>query len=299
MSEPRDEWRILRNGEIRWSGEPADIVDLERYPLLEPDGAAYAGAVVAAQRELSTQGAAELSGFVRAAALPLLVADATRLVPLAWRDSGAGTAYLAAPDESLPSGHPRRWTAPRSLGAVAYDLFPDNSPLRALYEWDPLVAFIEASLNRGRLYRYADSCGALNLSVMVEDDELQWHFDQTDFVVSLALQDAKEGGDFEVVPDIRTGDDERYDAVRQVLEGSNTNAVTMEMTPGTLLLFEGRHSLHRVSPAHGDVPRLVALLSYDTQPGTVSSDRLRRLRYGRAPATRSPEGSRPEAHPIA
>ncbi len=52
-----------------------------------------------------------------------------------------------------------------------------------------------------------------NLAVMGDGDELQWHFDQTDFVVSLALQDADEGGDFEVAPRIRSGDDERYDDV--------------------------------------------------------------------------------------
>ena len=35
---------------------------------------------------------------------------------------------------------------------------------------------------------------------MGQGDELQWHFDQTDFVVSLAIRDAEVGGDFEVVP---------------------------------------------------------------------------------------------------
>jgi len=32
----------------------------------------------------------------------------------------------------------------------------------------------------------------------------------------------------------------------------------------------------------GDVPRLVALLAYDTKPGTVSSELLKMIRYGRA-----------------
>ena len=53
------------------------------------------------------------------------------------------------------------------------------------------------------------------------------------------------------------------------------------MTPGTLLLFEGRYSLHRVTPVGGETARLVALLAYDTKPGTTSSDLLRLVRYGR------------------
>ena len=60
----------------------------------------------------------------------------------------------------------------------------------------------------------------LNLAVMTDGDQLQWHFDRTDFVVSLAIQDADVGGDFEVAPQIRTAADERYDDVARVLAGN-------------------------------------------------------------------------------
>jgi hypothetical protein len=53
------------------------------------------------------------------------------------------------------------------------------------------------------------------------------------------------------------------------------------MTPGTLLVFAGRYSIHRVSPIVGDTPRLVALLGYDAKPGTMSSELLKEVRYGR------------------
>jgi hypothetical protein len=49
------------------------------------------------------------------------------------------------------------------------------------------------------------------------------------------------------------------------------------------MLFEGRRSLHRVSPVRGPRPRHVALLAYDTRPGTDSSLLLKRVRYGRLP----------------
>jgi hypothetical protein len=119
--------------------------------------------------------------------------------------------------------------------------FGEVLPLRRLYEWDPFMRFIEAVLERGVLYRYADPLGALNLAVMGDGDELQWHFDMTDFVVSLALQDADEGGDFEVAPRIRSAADERYDAVGRVLRGELDDVIRLPMTPGTLLIFEGRH----------------------------------------------------------
>ena len=82
-----------------------------------------------------------------------------------------------------------------------------------MYESDELRAFVAAILGLCTIHPFADPLGALNLAVMTDGDELQWHFDQTDFVVSLALQDGDEGGDFEVAPLVRSADDERYDDV--------------------------------------------------------------------------------------
>jgi hypothetical protein len=231
--------------------------------------------------QMRATGACEIPGFIRPDALPAFIADARRLAPLAHRSGGLGTVYLGFPDESFPVDHPRQWLGNYGLGAVAYDLFPDDSPIRRLFEWPELRAFVAAILDLETIYPYADPLGALNLAVMGESDELQWHFDQTDFVVSLALQDADEGGDFEVAPFIRTTDDERYDDVARVLAGDRGRLTVLPMTPGTLLVFGGRASMHRVSPIHGRTPRLVGLFGYDAKPGTMSSDLLKEVRYGR------------------
>ena len=231
--------------------------------------------------QMRETGACELPGFVRPDALPSFVEDARRVAPLGHRSGGLGTVYLGFPDETFATDHPRQWLGNYGVGAVAYDLFPDDSPIRRLFEWEELRAFVAAILGLESVYPYADPLGALNLAVMGDGDELQWHFDQTDFVVSLALQDAEEGGDFEVAPFVRAAGDERYDDVARVLAGDREPLTVLPMTPGTLLVFAGRHSLHRVSPIHGATPRLVALFGYDTRPGTMSSELLKAVRYGR------------------
>jgi hypothetical protein len=259
----------------------ASLVDRARYPLPDLDTPAGRRLVDRCRAQLAASGACELPGFLAPATVAELAAEARGLAPLAHRSRVEGTCYLDFPDETYPDGHPRRVLGPNALGAVAYDLFPSDSGIRALYEWAGLRAFVAAALDKATLHPYADPLGALNLAVMEAGDELAWHFDQTDFVVSLALVPAEQGGDFEYAPRVRAPGDERYDDVAAVLHGDTTPVRRLPMTPGTLLLFEGRYSLHRVTPILGPQARLVALLAYDTKPGTTSSELLRLVRYGR------------------
>jgi hypothetical protein len=257
------------------------FVDTDRYPLGDLAGDVGSEVVRHARRQLAQSGYAELTGFLNARGVSALVSDAEALNCRAHTSAGSGTAYLEHPDLDLPDDHPHRWTGRFSLRAVPYDLIPRTSPLRLLYEWLPLADLVSAVLGRGPLYRYSDPFGALNLAVMGEGDELQWHFDQTDFVVSLAIQAAGDGGNFEVAPLIRSPGDEHFSDVAAVLDGDVTRVRTIAMNPGTLLVFEGRRSLHRVSPIAGGRLRHVGLLAYDTRPGTTGSELLRMSRYGR------------------
>src|SRR5665213_2412572 len=263
------------------SADLMDLVDLNRYPLGDLSGPVGLAVIADGRAQLAATGAAELSGVINARGIATLVDDAQSLTPRAHHSGGEGTAYLEFPDFSLLDDHPRLRFAPYGVSAVGYDVIPRTSALRRLYEWDALLGLIAAVLDRGPIYRYGDPFGALNLSVMDDGDELQWHFDQTDFVVSLAIQSAETGGDFEVAPRIRTSTDECYPEVARVMAGNEDGVVTLAMTPGTLLIFEGRYSLHRVSPIGGTRLRHVGLLAYDTKPGTMGSDLLRMDRYGR------------------
>jgi hypothetical protein len=238
---------------------------------------------------------------VRPEALDRIASDALALREHAHLEDVWGTPYLELPDESLPDGHPRRTLVQSITWVIAYDLVPADSPLRVLYEWDGLIAFLAGVLDRRPLFRMADALGALNLTVMDEGHVQGWHYDNTDFVVSLAVQPSDAGGDFECASAIRTADDEHYDDVRRVLSGDtdvlreapssasppvgSASASILEvlpMTAGTLMVFAGRNSLHRVSPVAGPTSRIVGLLAYDTKPDTATSEIFKLVRYGRS-----------------
>ena len=250
-------------------------IDLDRYRLDDPE------LIRAGRAGLRANGIACLPGFIRPAAVEAMCREAELLEPSGHHSTASGSPYLAPPDASYASGHPRRRVVHNSLLAIAYDLLAPTSLLRSVYEWDPLLHFVRELLGLDELYRYGDPFGACNIAAMRDGDELGWHFDMVDFVVSIALQSSKAGGAFESACRVRSQHDEQYDRVGAVLDGSTAGVTTVAMEPGTLLLFEGRHSLHRVTPILGETARYVALLAYDTHHGTDSSDRLKSVRYGR------------------
>jgi hypothetical protein len=268
---------------------PASIVDLDRYPLADLHAPAARAVIDDARRSLAERGVAAFPGFVRADAIAQIASDALALRPHAHLEDVWGTPYLDLPDESFPEGHPRR-TSVRSLTWVlAYDLVPASSPARVLYECDALTELLAEVLERRPLYRMADPLGALNVTLMEEGHVQGWHYDSTDFVVSLAVQASDAGGEFECARTIRSADDEHYDDVASVLAGNAPDRVEVyPMTPGTLMVFMGRYSIHQVAPVGGDRPRVVALFGYDTAPDTNSSDLLKLVRYGRTEPLTTP-----------
>ncbi|MBV9523126.1 MAG: hypothetical protein JO010_10060 [Alphaproteobacteria bacterium] len=130
------------------------------------------------------------------------------------------------------------------------------------------------------MYVLADQYQCLNISVIPEGPGHNWHFDDPDFVVTLMLQKPERGGDFECVPGLRSPENENYAGVRAILRGARERVEVVPFQPGTLMIFRGRYTLHRVSAVMGRQARLIAVLSYSTQPGYYGSDLANRLVYG-------------------
>jgi hypothetical protein len=271
------------------ASDPTSIIDLDRYPIADLTTETARQVIDAARTDLARNGVAIFPGFVQAEVVAKMARSALALKPRAHLEDVWGTPYLELPDESMPDGHPRRTSVHSLTWCVAYDLIPPTSPSRVLYEWNGLTEFLGEVLERRPLYRMADPLGALNVTLMDEGHIQGWHYDSTDFVVSLALQASEHGGDFECARMIRDVGDENYPAVQRVLAGDGGGLVeTYPMTPGTLMVFMGRNSLHRVAAVHGHNPRIVALLAYDTTPTANSSDLLKLVRYGRTEPVTTP-----------
>jgi hypothetical protein len=77
------------------------------------------------------------------------------------------------------------------------DLLPDDFAPKAIYLSPEVTAFVAKVLEKDVLYRSEDPLDGCNLTVYEEGDELGWHFDQSEFSVTLMIQRSDTGGDFE------------------------------------------------------------------------------------------------------
>ena len=179
--------------------------------------------------------------------------------------------------------HPKRQFFDRSNAFVPADNFPKNGPLRQIYDAPGFDKFIQDCLQEPHFFRYADPLADVIVNTADAGPGFPWHFDTNNFTVTLAIQNAKEGGAFEYAPAIRDGNgNENFDAVADVLAERSDRVVRLNLEPGDLQLFRGRYSLHRVAPLKGDRPRHVAILSYVDQPDMVATPERAKQLYGRA-----------------
>ena len=264
-----------------------DVVDLGRYPINDPAGSAYQALVQACQDQLRDQGVAQLAGFLTPAAVGQMLALTSELAVRAWASDQTHTVYFEPADDAGGPDHPRALMQHSAKKAIAYDQIPPGAPIRRLYESDDLTRFIAAVLGKQVLYRSADPLDALEIAIFDDGDELGWHFDNSEFSVTMMYQQAEAGGQFDYYPrlrdsrDSRDSRDENYPGVQKVLQGSPDGVLQLPSSPGTLAVFRGQHALHRVTPVSGPRPRINSVLTYGEHPGMKLTELTQQLFYGR------------------
>lgn len=257
------------------------IVDLDAAPLDRLDSAAGQALIDSCLAQMQRYGACLVPGFLTPSAIASMVSLGRRLAGEAWTTEDRHTVTFEAVDDSVPASDPRARLVSTREHTIAFDRLPSDAPVRLLYEWEPLLEFVRRVLSLDELHRSADPLDAVNIARFDAGDELGWHFDNSDFSVTLMYQPAEQGGTFEFVPAVRTPDDPNHAGVEAVLDGAITPEV-LDIPAGTLCLFRGRYSLHRVTPVAGERPRLNSVLTYRERPGLQLTPETRLLFYGRA-----------------
>ena len=248
----------------------ADIVDLERYPISGLDAPEAKELIGTGRRRLAAEGVFTLPGFVRPAALAAMQDEAERLCPEAYRRVDHRNGFPPGMGEVTRV----------SLRCIGYDQMAPESPMGRLFRWEGLTRFVSEVLERRPFYRSADPLASCMVTELAPGDELGWHFDANDGIVTLMLRSSGIGGAFEYAPNIRRRRDLPR-LIEEVLAGNCEEVIELGARPGTLTLFNGFQSLHRVAPVESAPSRLMLIFSYDSAPGQVFSDEVRLRFFGR------------------
>ncbi|WP_227370826.1 hypothetical protein [Halomonas sp. M20] len=259
----------------------ADVVDLDKYPIHNIDSSEGKALIDSCRKELAKDGCCTLEGFIKPEAVARMVELANRLEGKAWVSDRPHNVYFKPFDETVEPDHPLAHPVRSAKHGIAYDCIPEDAPLRRLYESDDLTRFIGAVLEKPVLYRSADPLDALQITRFHPGEELGWHFDNSEFSITVMYQQATQGGDFEYVPALRTKDDERFDDVKKVLQGDRSRIKVQTGEPGTLAFFHGNCAMHRVTLVEGETPRINSVLTYGEHDNMRLNDLTSELFYGR------------------
>ena len=254
----------------------ADIINWERYPL---DDTALAERLT---RQLAQEGVVCLDAFLRPDIIDALVKEAEAASHLAYYTASTHNVYLTPPDKSLPDTHIVNRQLTSSKGCITTDQVPQNSALHTLYDAPLFRSFIASIVGEDALYEYADPLSSINVHYAGEGKELNWHFDNSEFAITLLLQKPDGGGCFEYVRDLRDAEagEMNFEAVEAVLD-NQTKISQLAMEPGCLVLFRGRNAMHRVTPTIGHKDRILVVLAYNSEPGIALSETARLTFFGR------------------
>jgi len=234
------------------------------------------------RQTLEADGVLLLRNLLTKAAIESIRLDGKRNAHLAYFTKSSHNAYLAASDSNYADEHPRNRCVTSSKGCITTDQIPAASTLHKLYNNTAFRSFLCTVLNESELHEYADPLSSINLHYAAHGQELGWHFDNSSFAITLLIQKPEGGGVFEYVKDARDADanEMNYDFVGKILDGM-IKPSTLDISPGDLVLFRGRNSVHRVTPTVGDTTRMLAVLAYNTKPDVSLSESARHTFYGR------------------
>lgn len=286
-------------------------MNFELYPWLKDlESPEAQRALEAARNTYLETGAVTLPQFVTADALDTMVQQARAAEDAAFTTDEFHTAYLTDPDydrfeERSVYNHSMR----TQVASTAFDELPKDSPLADLYH-DPILLRLVSQIVMGKensLHLSADPLGCCSINVFRPGYHHSFHFDESVFSTTLMLQEASDPstGLFQHTPPLRQdkddlaltdvaaairAHDQETPILQPLVEAPMRDANpppspplrTLDFRAGTLSLFSGSCSLHRVTRVRGNRSRLVAVLTYGTQPGFCNSAAVQEMFWGRS-----------------
>ena len=175
--------------------QTTDLIDLKKYPI-NKSNQQKRKLLKQIHADLEKNGCAVLKNFLTKKAIKLITREANKVSHLGHRSFNKTNPYFTKDDISLPKDDPRRQFYKRSNNFISADNFPKNSTLRTIFDFPYFDSFIKYCVRGENFYRYADPLADVIINMAEEGNGFPWHFDTNDFTVTIAIQNAENGGEF-------------------------------------------------------------------------------------------------------
>ena len=262
-----------------------DIVNLERYPIGDLESEQGRKLITHCQAQFIDSVSCELPEFILPIAIESVITDVEAREERAFRSSRQRSAYgFYAPSHNetpaVEENDPHAALQWRDVCYLAYDEFQPGSVLHTLYESKEVCGFTAAVLGLPEVHTVADPMMAAPVSLHYEGCQLGWHCDTQEFTITVMFRTSEEGGLFEYMPMAGPGDANSH-RVPGVFDGDRSEVRSVDIQPGSVVLFRGANTLHRVTPTHGRKPRLLSVFHFEQQPGRVYPEEWKVDVFGR------------------
>ncbi len=259
-----------------------DCLDLDRFPLDRPGSNEWNALVARCRHDLAQNGMFNLEGLMHEKVAQEAGAGlAQKFATESYHHAREHNIYFTKSIPEVSDDHPALTRFNTSNNTLCEDQLV-NSPMYRLYHWAPFAEFLAAAMEKPALHTMTDPLAGLNVMSYKEGQLLNWHFDRSEFTTTLLLQAPEQGGEFLYRTDLRDADNPNYDGVAKLLRGEDPQMRSLTLHPGTLNVFRGKNTPHKVAPVKGNRTRVIAVFSFYEQPNVCFTDEERVGFYGRA-----------------
>ena len=251
------------------------VVNLNTYPINDDKSSNYQSIIQSSISQLDSQGFVKLHNFLQPEIVDELTSSMLQLEQrgIGFYSNNSHNVFLeddgSSESASSPSLNPHHIQLNSSkLILNAKDLVA-HTELNDLFTSKSFISFI-SSILQVTLYPSTDPYGRYYGNIFNVGDKLDWHFDRSQFSVSLILQPAQEGGEFQFAPNsrevVRDWDKMPLDLeeVSQKLEKHSKIVHRPVLSAGDMYIFHGQNALHRVSEITKGT-RINIILTYNTK----------------------------------
>ena len=230
--------------------------------------------------ELEKEGILIFKSFLNSKSIFDLKNEAKELKPIAFSSSSEYNVYVSEYDKSFSDNSPRNRIMKTTKKCISCDLIPKDSLLKKIYNSQKLKKLFSEILNVENLFPYEDSLSSININYYDKGDALGWHFDNSDFTITLLIKNCVEGGIYEFFNNMRYIDGkEDYSTVEKILD-KKIEGKKIKSDDGDLMIFKGSKSIHQVTEVmKGE--RILVTFNYNLTKGISLSEQSRKTFFGR------------------